>query len=245
LTDVNPTLFRPNAFALREILFGPYVSSSRIYLRAFLVRAAASVAPDSLVLDAGAGPGTQYRALFDQHRYESADFSGDVTYRGDIASLPVEDHRFDLIVSTQMLEHVPNPGAVLRELFRVLRPSAQLWLTAPLFYEEHEQPNDFFRYTRFGLHQLFENAGFCVEEIAELEGYYATLGYQMAVASRSLPRHPRFYGGGLPGLIGSASAIALRPAFTVLSRLYARLDQCTKFTAAGQCINYCVIGTKP
>jgi SAM-dependent methyltransferase len=231
--------------AVVQILFGPYVSSSRIYIRRFLKRAAASVPPGSLVLDAGAGFEQPYRSVFAQHLYESADFEGDVTYRGDIAALPVEDRRFDLIVSTQMLEHVRNPEEVLRELFRVLKRGRQLWLSTPLFYEEHMQPNDFFRYTRFGLRHLFETVGFQVEEVMELEGYYATLGYQMLVASRSLPRSLRFYGGGLMGLMGACSAIAIKPACTILSRLFAHLDQRVKFTAAGQCINYCVIATKP
>jgi|SRR5579875_1105559 len=93
------------------------INSSRVYLEQFLRRAAHSIAPGSLMLDAGAGESTPYRPLFSMHRYESADIAGDVTYKGDLASLPVEDCRFDLIVCTQVLEHVANPADVLRELF--------------------------------------------------------------------------------------------------------------------------------
>lgn len=228
-----------------EALFGPYTNSSRVHLERFLKRASSSVPTGSLILDAGAGESTPYSPLFAQHRYESADMAGDVTYKCDIASLPVANDRFDLVVSTQTLEHVPNPGAVLCELFRVLKPSCQLWLTTPLFYEEHMQPYDFFRYTRFGLRRLFESAGFHVEEITELEGYCGTLAYQLEVASRSLPLRPSRYGRGLPAFAGSALAAALRPIFAILARVYSRLDIRQKFTGAGQCKNYCVIAFKP
>jgi len=126
-----------------------------------------------------------------------------------------------------------------------LKPSARLWLSTPLFYEEHMRPYDFFRYTRFGLMRLFESAGFEIEELNELEGYYGTLAYQMEVATRSLPRHPSAYGRGLLAFVGAASSTVLRPAFAVFAYLYYRLDVKAKFTAAGHCKNYCVVARKP
>ncbi|MBV9761126.1 MAG: methyltransferase domain-containing protein [Acidobacteriaceae bacterium] len=228
-----------------EAVLGPYINSSRVYLEQFIRRAAASVPPGSLILDAGAGESTPYRSLFGHLKYESADTAGDATYKGDIASLPVKGNRFDLILSTQLLEHVPQPAAVLGELFRVLKPGCRLWLTTPLFYEEHMQPYDYFRYTRFGLRRLFEDAGFQIEEIGELEGYFGTLAYQLDVASRSLPRRLAPNGGGLRGAVGSAVAVLFRPVSAILARFYSRLDCSAKFTDAGQCKNYSVIAVKP
>ena len=42
----------------------------------------------------------------------------------------------------------------------MLKPGGTLWLTAPLFYAEHERPYDYFRYTQFGLRHLLEREGF-------------------------------------------------------------------------------------
>ena len=50
----------------------------------------------------------------------------------DLADIPVEDARFDHVLLTQVLEHLPEPATVLGELHRVLRPGGTLWLTAPL-----------------------------------------------------------------------------------------------------------------
>ena len=62
---------------------------------------------------------------------------------------------------------------MIGELGRVLKPGGTLWLSAPLFYAEHERPYDFFRYTRYGLRRLLEDAGF---EVVEIAGWRATSG---------------------------------------------------------------------
>src|SRR5215210_9514252 len=138
-------------------IYGAAGNSSRAYLPRFLARAAESVEPGQLVLDAGAGR-AQYRGLFAHARYETADFLAvkgkkyaQPDYVCDLAAIPVEDARFDHVLLTQVLEHIPEPRLVLAELHRVLKPGGTLWLTAPLFYAEHERPYDFYRYTQFGL----------------------------------------------------------------------------------------------
>ena len=132
-------------------------NSSRTYLHRFLARAGEAVEPGQLVLDAGSGR-APYRKLFSHARYETADF---VSVRGkkyvepdyvcDLAQIPVEDARFDHVLLTQVLEHIPEPATVLAELNRVLKPGGTLWLTAPLFYAEHERPYDIFTLHRYGL----------------------------------------------------------------------------------------------
>lgn len=225
----------------------PHRNSSREYLAEFAQRAADSIPAGSLVLDAGAGHDAPYYPFLKKHLYESADMrgvSGKVTYICDLSSIPVENDRFDLVLCTQVLEHVPSPNQVMRELCRVLKPGFRLWLSTPLFYEEHMQPYDFFRYTRFGLARLFEEAGFTVEEMVELEGYYGTLSYQMDVARRSLPLRAIDYGGGALGMVAAVMAMVLVPVFHFLSEFYAGLDRRVKYTAGGHCKNYCVVGSK-
>jgi SAM-dependent methyltransferase len=167
------------------------LNTSRVRLEQFVTQAGQSLTPGQLALDAGAGSGV-YRHLFDHVRYESADFmqvdkdyAPDITYVGDLAHIPVDDDRFDLVVLTQVLEHLPEPVDVLVELRRVLKPGRRIWASTPLYYEEHEQPYDFFRYTQFGLRRIFGRAGFSDVTIGWLEGYWMTIAYQLDQAARA------------------------------------------------------------
>jgi SAM-dependent methyltransferase len=228
------------------------LNSSRFYLDDFAARAASSVPEGSRVLDAGAGS-SPYRKHFvaRNHAYESADFGevdkayGELTYRCRLDAIPVEAARYDLVLMSQVMEHLPDPGAVLREIRRVLKPGGALWLSAPLYYEEHEQPYDFYRYTQFGFRHLLHAHGFDVEDLDWLEGYAGTVSYQLRRAARNLPHHPRHYGGGSLGVATAAAVTAARPVMYGLALLLASADVRAKWTQSGHCKNYCVVARRP
>ena len=122
-------------------------------------RMAGDIPPGARVLDAGAGE-CQYRALFSHTKYETQDFGGykgstegllaeewkygKIDYLCDITSIPVEDARFDVVLCTEVLEHVVDPVGTLKELTRVLRPGGKLLLSAPLGSGLHQQPHHYF-----------------------------------------------------------------------------------------------------
>lgn len=225
-------------------------NSSRVYLHRFLTRAGETVQPGELVLDAGAGR-APYRDLFAHAKYETADFLAvkgkkytPPDYVCDLGEIPVEDARFDHVVLTQVLEHIPQPARVLAELHRVLKPGGRLWLTAPLFYAEHERPYDFFRYTQFGLRRLLEDAGYEVLEIDWMEGYLGTLSYQARLMSKSLPASRKAYGNGPKGLALAATAKLARRGARRAADALAKLDLEYKFVDKGLPKNYQVIARK-
>lgn len=88
----------------------------------------------------------------------------DVYYDGH--KLPFEDEFFDSIFTTEVLEHVFNLEEIMSELSRVLKHDGYFLLTLPFIWSEHEVPNDFARYTSFGLKFLLEKHGF---EIISME----------------------------------------------------------------------------
>jgi SAM-dependent methyltransferase len=224
-------------------------NSSRERLRLENAAFAATIPAGSLVLDAGAGI-SPYRSLFSHTNYESADFGqvdkpyAQPTYTCDLTRIPVEDNRFDAVLFNQVMEHVPEPLAVLRELHRVLKPGCRLIYSGPLFYEEHEQPYDFYRYTRFGVRYLFGQAQFDVERLDWLEGYFGTLGYQFRTASECLPRSRQGYGGGTVGLLAALGAGVVRIACRRMSILMHQLEMRHKLTTAGYPKNYVAIARR-
>ena len=126
----------------------------------------------------------------------------------------------------------------------MLKPGGTLWLTAPLFYAEHEQPYDFFRYTQFGLRHMFEAAGFEVLELDWMEGYLGTLSYQARLMGRTLPASPRDYGGGLKGAaLASVAKVSKRIAPHAADAL-ANLDLKYKFVGKGLPKNYQAVAKK-
>ena len=95
---------------------------------------------------------------------------------GTALSLPFVDASFDAVFSTQVLEHVPEPLVMLREIERVLRPGGVLICSAPQYWRLHEEPHDFFRYTRYGLTYLLQNAGFEVQTMQAEGGVWRLVG---------------------------------------------------------------------
>lgn len=159
----------------------------------FVERAASEVEPGARVLDAGAGEGP-YAALFSHARYVPVDDGrGDdrwdysrVAVAGDLLRLPFGDGSFDVVLSTETLEHLTEPGALLVEAARVLRPGGRLYLTAPQAFKEHQQPHDYFRFTRYGLRHLLERAGLEPVQVEPEGGYFRFLGDKIQPAHRYL-----------------------------------------------------------
>jgi SAM-dependent methyltransferase len=104
------------------------------------------------------------------------------------AMLPFADASFDTVLCTQVLEHVPDPAAVLHEIGRVLRPGGRLILTAPQTWFLHEEPNDFMRFTRFGLESLCRRAGLIPIELRAQGGFWAVVGIFLSVHLGSYAR---------------------------------------------------------
>jgi SAM-dependent methyltransferase len=132
------------------------------------VKAHASTEPIR-ILDFGAG-GSPYRSLFPNANYQTADLQGsdaDFSIDGDgLTNAP--DHAFDMVLSTQVLEHCRNPDRYLSEVARVLKPDGKLILSTHGLFEEHACPYDFFRWTADGLRTVVESGGFTVNSVARV-----------------------------------------------------------------------------
>lgn len=77
-----------------------------------------------------------------------------VNVQADTYQLPFSSSSFEVVLCTEVLEHLHTPAGALREIHRVLKPGGKLLLTTPFAYPIHYAPTDYYRYTRFGLEHL-------------------------------------------------------------------------------------------
>jgi len=166
------------------------------------------------VLDVGAGE-RGYRELFEgrSHRFVTLDVAPPTRPNvvGSAMRMPFRDSSFETIISTQTLEHLPDPIAALSEMRRVVRPAGRLLLSAPQTWPMHLVPHDYYRFTRYGLEWMLARTGFSVERIEPCGGAIATVGQYLALGVFYLGTHARhsrarhFWRRGVMPLINRAS----------------------------------------
>lgn len=135
--------------------------------------------PAGRVLDIGAG--TQaYRRYIACSDYVSIDVSraGRPRACGSAASLPFASDAFDTVLCTEVLEHVAEPLAVVREAGRVLKRGGRLYVTAPQSWGLHYEPYDYWRFTKYGLERLLAGAGFRTVGCVRIGGVGSLLGQE-------------------------------------------------------------------
>lgn len=102
--------------------------------------------------------------------------------------LPFEDNSFDIIIFSDVLEHIPNPSYVLSEIRRILKPKGVVLMNVPFLYWIHEAPHDFHRYTEFMLIKMAQDNDMYVEKIEAAGGGWAVL---IDLSSKLLQGRPR------------------------------------------------------
>jgi SAM-dependent methyltransferase len=134
------------------------------------------------LLDLGCGE-QPYRDLFNYvDHYIGLDLppNRQAKVYGNGMALPFRDAVFDTVLCNEVLEHVPEPGKLMFEVVRSLKPRGVVLLTTPQTWGLHLEPYDFYRYTRYGLRYLAERSGLEVVEIAPTCGLWATLSQRLA-----------------------------------------------------------------
>lgn len=133
-----------------------------------------------IVLDIGCGQ-MPYTDLFYSAKQiigiDIGKHKGKITASGEF--LPFRDTTFDSAICFQTLEHVKEPKLLLREIFRVLKSGGILLLTTPFMWGVHSEPHDYYRYTSYGLEYLAKEAGFTVESIETVSGFWLLMALRL------------------------------------------------------------------
>jgi len=133
-----------------------------------------------LCLDAGAGKMAYASAIRNWvERYVAMDLRPrpGLDAAGSVLEMPWRDRTFDSIFCTQVLEHVPEPERAIHEFYRCLKPGGILVMSVPHLAYLHNEPHDYFRFTRHGLRFLLERAGFSDINVAPAGGLLSFLGH--------------------------------------------------------------------
>lgn len=91
-----------------------------------------------------------------------------------VYDIPVEDESFDCALCTAVLEHVEEPSKAIAECARVLKVGGIAVYTTPFIFNLHEEPRDFYRFSKYGLTYLFQTNGFHIIELKALSGFWVT-----------------------------------------------------------------------
>jgi SAM-dependent methyltransferase len=100
--------------------------------------------------------------------------------------VPLRDGSFDIILATEVLEHVNDAERAMAEISRLLRPGGHAVVTVPYLYPTHEAPHDYRRLTHYGLVALAERHGLRVVDLAAKGGVLALATQFVVVAAVEL-----------------------------------------------------------
>jgi SAM-dependent methyltransferase len=103
-----------------------------------------------------------------------ADGGADIV--GDAKCLPIESGSIDVVLCNQVIEHDPEPDRIIAEIHRILKEGGILILSAPQMGRLHGEPNDYYRYTKWGLRYLLEKNGMEIETIEPHGGIFRAIG---------------------------------------------------------------------
>lgn len=107
--------------------------------------------PGAVICDVGAGG----RRITPDTITIDAFWGSDTDVASDAAALGIRDESADCVFCTGTLEHLPDPWAAAREISRIAKPGGVVYIDAPFMQGYHADPNDYWRFTKDGLRQLF------------------------------------------------------------------------------------------
>lgn len=128
---------------------------------------------EKLVLDLGSAK-SPYSHWFPNRKSVDINPDSGADIICDAHSLQIDSNSFDTVLCTEMLEHMYDPKKAVAEIERVLKPRGTVILTTRFVYGLHDVPHDYFRYTKYGLKELFKN--FEILELKEETTNFETIG---------------------------------------------------------------------
>lgn len=167
--------------------FTKFYSYNRYRRNLWILNKSITIEKNSIVLDVGAGS-SPHRIKFNHCKYISHDFVqlkkdqledgmgySKIDIVSDILDIPLSDGTIDVILCTEVIEHVKNPILVIEQFARLLKSKGVLLLTAPLASGLHQDPFHFYGgFTKYWYQEFLETNNFDIIEIVPNGSLYLT-----------------------------------------------------------------------
>jgi SAM-dependent methyltransferase len=214
----NPNLWKPNKYVIRRGRLRASRDPKEVNVASRLIADLVAECYDAnlkvhargRLLDLGCGKVPLYESYRDyisesicvdwehtSHQSPHLDFETDLT-----REVPFPDGAFDTVILSSVLEHIPVPEELCREIARVLSPGGKLLMDVPFYYRLHEKPHDYYRYTEFALRRFMDRSGM---QLLRLQALGGALEIMADVFAKNATRMPVL---GTPAAILAQGAVA-------------------------------------
>ncbi|PIP58155.1 MAG: hypothetical protein COX02_01785 [Candidatus Vogelbacteria bacterium CG22_combo_CG10-13_8_21_14_all_37_9] len=147
----------------------------------------APYASDKKTLEVGAYGKSSYGLYFSNRVGIDIRPGPGVDIVGSVYELPFPEASFEIVLCMVVLEHLEDPKRAITEMYRVLKPGGKIIVSVPFLFPIHDAPNDFWRFTKYGLKILFKDW-----QIEELQAE-TTFNETFAVLLQRVAYQTKFY----------------------------------------------------
>lgn len=131
------------------------------------------------VLDYGAG-NSPYKKYLNYDEYKSLDVIQNKNKDIDLLTrpnkkIPIKSNYFDIVLLIDVISHIYDFNSTLKECYRVLKKNGKVFVYTPFIYRENETPNDFWRFTSFGIRKIINQNKFKDIKIKKIGNAYYTV----------------------------------------------------------------------
>ncbi len=154
----------------------------------------APYASDGRVLEIGSYGRPGYGSYFPNRTGIDIKSGPGVDVVASVYELPFQDEEFDVVLCMSVLEHLKEPVRAISEMRRCLKRGGRIIISVPFLFPIHDAPGDFWRFTKYGLQELF-HGGWVIEKLeaeADAQTSFAILaqraGYQSRMRSNSVSK---------------------------------------------------------
>src|SRR5262245_41862337 len=132
------------------------------------------------------------RGSFNKHMIDDDRFIAvPVHHRASIDNTGIDSGSADLVFVPNLVHHVADQDTLFRELSRIVKPGGLVYIFEPLVRELHQEPDDFLRYTPYGMRRTLESKGFEVARTRQEGNAFSAVAYCWTQALEYFPEGER------------------------------------------------------